>query len=74
MGSADPMLALREVLQEHGHVTVRDAATLLLVLEEAGFPAAEVMPAGTSRIHPAPDLPERWDETVYAEAIHQPGA
>lgn len=71
-GRPTPMLALREVFQEHGHVTAWDGATLLLVLQEAGFSSAQIMPAGESRLTPAPDLRERWDETVYAEAVREP--
>jgi len=68
-GRARPLLALREVFQEHGHVSAWDGETLCLVLEEAGLPNAQVMPAGRSRIDPPPDLAERRDETVYAEAL-----
>lgn len=67
-GRATPMLALREVFQEHAHVSAYDEETLLLVLDEAGFPGARVTAPGTSELlETAPDLPARWSETVYAE-------
>ena len=67
-GRATSMLALREVFQEHAHVAAFDAETLLLVLEAGGFPAARVTEAGTSHLlDQVPDMPERWEETVYAE-------
>lgn len=67
-GRATAMLALREVFQEHAHVTAYDAETLILVLEAGGFPGAKVSEAGTSTLlAEAPDMPERWDETVYVE-------
>ncbi len=67
-GRATPMLALREVFQEHAHVAAFDAETLLLVLEAGGFAGAVVTEAGTSQLlDPVPDMPERWEETVYAE-------
>lgn len=67
-GRATAMLALREVFQEHAHVAAYDAETLILVLEAGGFPGAEVTEAGTSvLLESAPDMPERWAETVYVE-------
>lgn len=67
-GRPTAMLALREVFQEHAHVSAYDAETLILVLQAGGFPGAEVTEAGTSRLlDPAPDMPERWAETVYVE-------
>lgn len=68
-GRATPMLALREVFQEHGHVSAYDEETLVLVLEGAGFSDASRTEPGVSRLlDPAPDMPERWAETVYVEA------
>ena len=68
-GRATPMLALREVFQEHAHVAAYDSETLLLILDEGGFPGAKVTVPGTSELlDAAPDMPERWAETVYAEA------
>jgi predicted SAM-dependent methyltransferase len=67
-GRVTAMLALREVFQEHAHVAAYDAETLVLVLEAGGFPGAKVTEAGTSELlDPAPDMPERWEETVYVE-------
>lgn len=67
-GRATPMLALRETFQEHGHVAAYDEETLLLVLEEGGFPGATVTPGSTSPLlGVAPDMPGRIPETVYAE-------
>jgi predicted SAM-dependent methyltransferase len=72
-GRPTAMMALREVFQEHGHVTAWDAETLVLVLREAGFEDVAIAEPGVSlRLDPAPDLPERWHETVYAEAV-RPG-
>lgn len=69
-GRPTAMLALREVFQEHAHVAAYDAETLILVLEAGGFPGAEVTEAGTSRLlDKAPDMPERWAETVYVEVL-----
>lgn len=67
-GRPTAMLALREVFQEHAHIAAYDADTLILILEAGGFPGAEVTQAGTSRLLiTAPDMPERWAETVYVE-------
>lgn len=69
-GRPTAMMALREVFQEHAHVAAYDAETLILVLEAGGFPGAQVSQAGTSRLlDVAPDMPERWDETVYVEVL-----
>ena len=69
-GRATPMLALREVFQEHAHVAAYDAETLLLVLKVAGFPGAAITPGGTSELlSEVPDMPERIPETVYAEVL-----
>lgn len=68
-GRPTAMLALSEVFQEHGHLSAWDGQTLSLVVEEAGFTAAEVMPGGTSRIEPVPDSPSRIPESVYVEAV-----
>lgn len=63
-----PMLALRQVFQEHGHVTAWDGPTLLSILDYAGFPGAQLSKAGQSAlIDVAPDDPGRWEESVYAE-------
>lgn len=67
-GRPTAMLALREVFQEHAHIAAYDAETLILVLEAGGFPGAQETEAGTSRLlDTAPDMPERWAETVYVE-------
>lgn len=67
-GRATAMLALREVFQEHAHVAAYDEETLLLVLEAGGFPGARATEAGHSDLlDAAPDMPERWEETVYVE-------
>lgn len=69
-GRPTALLALREVFQEHGHLTAYDGETLLLVLEQAGFVDGRITPAGVSELlDMAPDLPERWSESVYAEAV-----
>jgi predicted SAM-dependent methyltransferase len=70
-GQGTPMLALRVVFQQHGHVSAWDGSTLCLVLEAAGFPDAQVMRGGESRIDPPPDSADRVDGTVYAEALRQ---
>ncbi|NHA67513.1 class I SAM-dependent methyltransferase [Phycicoccus flavus] len=67
-GRPTGMLVLREVFQEHAHVSAYDAETLRLVLQEGGFPGAEVTPGGSSPLlGRAPDSPDRIPETVYAE-------
>ncbi len=69
-GGAGPRRCSRcgEVFQEHAHVSAYDAETLLLVLQEGGFPGATVVPGGTSELlDEVPDLAERIPETVYAE-------
>lgn len=67
-GRPTGLLVLREVFQEHAHVTAYDAQTLQLVLAEGGFPGAQVTPGGVSPLlGEAPDLAERIPETVYAE-------
>ncbi|MHB8430550.1 MAG: class I SAM-dependent methyltransferase [Acidimicrobiales bacterium] len=68
-GRPTAMLALSEVFQEHGHVSAWDGETLCLVVDEAGFDEASVMPGGTSRIEPTPDSAVRIPETVYVEAL-----
>jgi predicted SAM-dependent methyltransferase len=64
-----PLLVLREVFQQDGHVCAWDDSTLCLVLEAAGFPDVQVMPGGTSRIHPSPDSAHRIEGTIYADAV-----
>lgn len=67
-GRPTGLLVLREVFQEHAHVTAYDAQTLQLVLAEGGFPGSTVTAGGTSPLlGEAPDLAERIPETVYAE-------
>jgi hypothetical protein len=44
---------------------------LCLVLEASGFPDAQVMTGGESRIDSPPDSVDRVDGTVYAEALRQ---
>lgn len=69
-GRPTAMLALREVFQEHAHVTAYDAETLQLVLAEGGFPGSRVTAGGVSELlDEAPDLAERIPETVYAEVL-----
>ncbi len=68
-GRPTRMLALREVFQEHGHVTAWDAETLLLFLDAAGFDDAHVAPAAASRLDPAPDSSENIPESVYVECL-----
>jgi SAM-dependent methyltransferase len=68
-GRPTPMLALSEVFQEHGHLSAWDGETLCLVVSEAGYREAQVMPGGSSRISPAPDSPTRIPESVYVEAV-----
>lgn len=72
-GRPTRMLALREVFQEHGHVSAWDGETLCLALAEAGFSSPTVTPGGESRwLSPAPDRPERIRESVYVESVHRP--
>lgn len=67
-GRPTGMLVLREVFQEHAHVTAYDGETLQLVLAEGGFPGSSLTPGGVSPLlGEAPDLAERIPETVYAE-------
>lgn len=69
-GRATPMLALREVFQEHAHVSAYDLETLVLVLELGGFPGALHAEPGTSQVlEDVPDMEERWAETVYVDAV-----
>jgi predicted SAM-dependent methyltransferase len=68
-GRPTAICALREVFQEHGHVSAWDGETLCLFATEAGFESAQIMPAGVSRLSPAPDLESRWAESVYVEAL-----
>ena len=68
-GRPTRMLALSEVFQEHGHVSAWDGETLCMVVGEAGYESAVVMPGGVSNIVPAPDSEVRIPETVYVEAV-----
>ncbi|HMD44856.1 MAG TPA: methyltransferase domain-containing protein [Acidimicrobiales bacterium] len=68
-GRPTKMLALREAFQQYGHVSAYDAETLVLVMDEGGFPGAEIMAPSVSRLDPAPDLERRWSESVYAEVV-----
>ena len=72
-GRPTGLLVLREVFQEHAHVTAYDGETLQLILAEGGFPNSSVTPGGESPLLGlAPDMDERIPETVYAE-VRRPG-
>ena len=67
-GRPTAMLALREVFQEHGHVSAFDAETLDLLLTAAGFDGMKQQPPGQSELlNDVPDMRERWEETLYME-------
>lgn len=68
-GRPTPLLVLREVFQEYGHRTAFDADTLVLLFRAAGFDAVELSKPGSSRLQPCPDSPERFNESVYVEAV-----
>ncbi|MGE0057175.1 MAG: methyltransferase domain-containing protein [Dehalococcoidia bacterium] len=62
-GRPTPMLALAEVVYEHGHSSIWDRATLEYLLREAGFTDFDGATIGTSFDHPG-----RRAETIYIEA------
>lgn len=67
-GRPTRLLAAGEVALGHGHRSVWDCETLVLLLEEGGFTDARCRPWGDSDLEPAPDSPLREPESVYAEA------
>ena len=68
-GRPTDLLALAEVVYDHGHVSIWDDETLVALLEAAGF--AEVAPSefGAGRVEPSPDSPQRQSESVYVEGV-----
>ncbi|MCO7220215.1 methyltransferase domain-containing protein [Klenkia sp. PcliD-1-E] len=68
-GRPTDLLALAEVVYDHGHVSVWDAGTLVELLRAAGFVDVEVSAYGQGRVHPVPDAPHRADESLYVEGV-----
>jgi len=68
-GRPTRMLALREGFQECGQVTAYDEDTLRLMFEAAGFPDADIMAPGESRLDPVPDQMAMKAESIYAESV-----
>lgn len=71
-GRPTPLLAVGEVVLQHGHRSVWDAETLTRALEEAGFVDVRARPFGDSALEPAPDTDLREPESVYAEGAKPP--
>lgn len=68
-GRPTPLLAMQEIYFRHGHTTMYDEETLILLLRAAGFDETRVAEFGNSDIVPCPDSESRRAETVYVEAV-----
>lgn len=68
-GRPTDLLALAEVVYDHGHVSIWDTETMVELLRAAGF----VDVAGSSyqqgRVRPSPDAPHRAAESLYVEGV-----
>lgn len=68
-GRPTDLLALAEVVYDHGHVSIWDADTLTELLRAAGFDEVAVSTYGACRAQPSPDSPHRRDESLYVEGV-----
>jgi len=67
-----PLIAMAEVVYDHGHVSVWDARTLCELLRCAGFTDVAQSAYGTSQLDPIPDNPDRQGESLYVEGVRPP--
>jgi len=63
------LLALAEVVYDHGHVSIWDAQTLTELLRCAGLTAVAESAYGRTRLFPVPDNPDRQGESLYVEGV-----
>lgn len=68
-GRPTPLTAVAELVYCYGHRSLWDLETLRLALHESGFTSVTEMAPGESALQPAPDTPERAEETLYVEAV-----
>ncbi|GAA4310815.1 class I SAM-dependent methyltransferase [Klenkia terrae] len=68
-GRPTDLLALAEVVYDHGHVSIWDDETLVVLLEAAGFTDVAPSGFGAGRVGPSPDSPQRQPESVYVEGV-----
>jgi len=71
-GRPAPLLAVSELVYEHGHQSVWDARTLELLCRSAGFSAAAPQEFGTGLLQPNGDSENRRGWTLYVEAVRSP--
>lgn len=68
-GRPTDLVALAEVVYDHGHVSIWDTETLVELLRAAGFHEVAGSAYGEGRVHPAPDAPHRRSESLYVEGV-----
>ncbi len=66
-GRPTDLLAVAEVVYDHGHVSIWDAPTLIELLRAAGFTDVRECRFGFGAVHPVPDSPARRGESLYVE-------
>lgn len=66
-GRPTDLLAVAEVVYDHGHVSIWDAETLSALLRSAGFLDVHECSFGSGAVHPVPDSPARRGESLYVE-------
>lgn len=68
-GRPTDLLALAEVVYDHGHVSVWDTETMVALLRAAGFVEVAGSAYGQGRVTPSPDAPHRAAESLYVEGV-----
>lgn len=68
-GRPAPLLAVSELVYEHGHRSVWDVPTLDLLCRSAGFAATRQWEFGTGALQPNGDSESRRGPTLYVEAV-----
>jgi predicted SAM-dependent methyltransferase len=68
-GRPAPLLAVSELVYEHGHRSLWDAQTLDLLCRAAGFPGADRREFGEGALQPNGDSEHRRGWTLYVEAV-----
>ena len=72
-GRPTPLLAVAEVVYDHGHRSVWDAPTLLALLRAAGYERVAVRAFGVTAAPSVPDNPHRAGESLYVEGVRPLG-
>ena len=66
-GRPTELMAVAEVVYDHGHVSVWDADTLIALMRAAGFVDVHECGFGSGTMQPVPDSPARRGESLYVE-------